>query len=293
MSRTSPVRFARRLLAALIIPALASAATPAFAYGVYGHNTIARIALANVKPATLVALKALAARARRVDTPMCKTKAIDDLSVWPDCIRGLGPRFSYTASWHYQNVNVCAEFDLKPPCRDGNCVSAQVDRDVKILQDKTIPVRERAAALSFLIHFVGDMHMPLHAGDHADQGGNQIKADFAGFTTDRLNLHGIWDGLLAERAIMSGPSMIRRYEAAEAADLQAGTTEEWSHEAWLISRDVTYPSAVGADYCARPTPEHISLDEPTIVRLLPIARLQIERAGLRLARLLDEAFSEA
>ncbi len=282
---------ARRLLALFSTVALAMTASPALAYGVYGHNVIARIAMANVRPETRAAVKSLAARARRLDTPMCKTKAIDDLSVWPDCIRGLGPRFSYTASWHYQNVNVCADFDLKPPCKDGNCVSAQVDRDVKLLRDKTIPVRERIAALSFLLHFTGDMHMPLHAGDHADLGGNLIKADYGGFTTDRLNLHGIWDGALAERAITDGPDMVRRYDPQEAAAIQAGTTEDWSREAWTVSRDVTYPSALGADYCKTPPPAHVSLDEATIVRLLPVARLQIERAGLRLARLLDEAFA--
>ncbi|MBY0520280.1 MAG: S1/P1 nuclease [Sphingomonas sp.] len=280
----------RRLLA-IAATLIAISATPAQAYGVYGHGTIARIALANVRPQTRAAVLALVARARALDTPMCATRTIEDLSVWPDCIRGLGPRFSYTASWHYQNVEVCSPFDLKSACKDGNCVSAQIDRDVKLLKDRTLPLRERIAALSFLVHFTGDLHMPLHAGDHHDLGGNQVKASYGAFTTARLNLHGIWDGVLAERAITDGPDQVRRLPPDEAAAVQAGTTEDWSREAWEISRAVTYPSAVGDAYCTTAPPGQVTLDEATIARLVPIARRQVERAGLRLARLLDEAFA--
>ena len=47
---------------------------------------------------------------------------------WPDCIKTLGERFSYASPWHYQNVDICRPFDLPAPCGDGNCVSAQIER---------------------------------------------------------------------------------------------------------------------------------------------------------------------
>lgn len=279
------------MLRRLILLALILATPgPAFAYGAFGHATIARIAMLNASPKARAQVRALMAQARRLETPTCPAATLATLSVWPDCIRGLGPRFSYTASWHYQNVSVCADFDLKPACKDGNCVSAQIDRQVKLLQDKTLPLRERVMALAFLVHFVGDLHMPLHAGDHGDLGGNLVKAAYGIYAPDRLNLHSIWDGALAERAITDGPSLERRYTAEEAAPIEAGTTADWSREAWEISRDTTYPSAVGGDICTTPVPERAKLDEATIERLIPVQRLQIERAGLRLARLLDEAF---
>ena len=272
------------------IAALAFALTsPAMAYGQFGHGTIARIAMANVSPAVRARVIALLGRSSALATPGCKAATIEELSVWPDCVRGMGPRFSYTSSWHYQNVDICQPFDLKSACRDGNCVSAQIDRAVKLLKDKTVPLAERVQALAFLVHFTGDLHMPLHAGDHRDQGGNQVKASYGVFTTERLNLHGIWDGQLAERAITTGPSLVRRYAPEEAAAIQAGTTEDWSREAWTISRDVTYPSAVGNQPCTTPPPARVTLDDATVERLVPVARLQVERAGLRLAGLLDEA----
>ena len=262
---------------------------PARAYGQFGHETIARLAMANVSPAVRAKVLALLARSSALATPGCTARTIEQISVWPDCVRGMGPRFSYTASWHYQNVDICQPFDLKSACRDGNCVSAQIDRAVKLLKDKTVPTAERVQALAFLIHFTGDLHMPLHAGDHHDLGGNQVKAAYGIYAPDRLNLHSIWDGALAERAITDGPTLVRHYSAAEATAIQAGTTEDWSREAWAVSRDVAYPSAVGDQPCTTPTPTRAKLDTATITRLVPIARLQVERAGLRLARLLEEA----
>ncbi|OYY71571.1 S1/P1 nuclease [Sphingomonas sp. 28-63-12] len=276
----------------LILAAALSLAlhAPAQAYGQFGHETIARIAMANIVPQTRARVAALLARSAALATPACPARTIEQLSIWPDCIRGLGPRFSYTASWHYQNVDICRPFDLKSACRDGNCVSAQVDRAVKLLKDNTLPIAERVQALAFLVHFTGDLHMPLHGGDHHDLGGNQVKAAYGVYAPDRLNLHSIWDGALAERAITTGPSLVRRYSAAEAAQIEAGTTEDWSREAWAVSRDVAYPSAIGDQPCTTPPPARAKLDDATIERLIPIARLQVERAGLRLARLLDEAF---
>ena len=130
---------------------------------------------------------------------------IEQASVWADCIKPLGDRFSYAYSWHYQNVDVCKPFDLKAACKDGNCVSAQIERNARLLADRTVPARERLMALAFLTHFVGDLHQPMHAGDHGDLGGNRVAANY-GVIGGRANLHGIWDGWLAERAISTPPA---------------------------------------------------------------------------------------
>ncbi|KTF69893.1 S1/P1 nuclease [Sphingomonas sp. HT-1] len=264
------------------------AATPAAAYWEYGHQTVAAIAYRNVTPQVRARIDALLARQGLLETPTCPARTIEEASVWADCIKTLGPRFSYAYSWHYQNIDVCAPFDLKPPCRDGNCVSAQIERDVKLLKDRSVPLRERVQALAFLVHFVGDLHQPLHAGDHHDLGGNQVKTNYGLFTSKRLNLHAVWDGYLAERAISTPPSPVRQYSAAERAALWTGNVEDWSRENWEVARDYAYPAAAGADMCtaaARPA----QLSEAAIEKLVPVARQQVVRGGLRLARLLDEA----
>jgi hypothetical protein len=200
----------------------------------------------------------------------------------------LGERFSYAYSWHYQNVDICKPFELKSACKDGNCVSAQITRDVKLLQDAKVPAREKLQALVFLVHFVGDLHQPLHAGDRGDLGGNRAKADYGLYAPERLNLHSIWDGWLAERAISTPPSLVRVYSPAERAPVQAGTVEDWSRDSWNVAKTVVYASAMG-DPCG-PAPARAKLDDATIAKLVDPARAQVMKGGLRLARMLDEAF---
>ena len=66
----------------------------------------------------------------------------------------------------------------------------------------SLPMRERLMALAFLVHFMGDLHQPMHAGDHGDLGGNKVAANY-GVIGGRTNLHSIWDGWLAERALVA------------------------------------------------------------------------------------------
>ncbi|MBR0553633.1 S1/P1 nuclease [Stakelama marina] len=274
--------------------ALVAFLTPltANAYWAYGHRTIAEIAYRNVTPDTRHAIDALLRRADLLDTPTCPAKTIEDASVWPDCIKKLGERFNYTFAWHYQDVNVCQPFDLKSACANGNCVSAQIERDMKLLKDKSIPVRERVRALAFLIHFVGDLHQPLHAGENHDAGGNFVHSNYGIYTAKKLNLHSVWDGWLAERAITTPPSLVRKYSAQEKAKVTAGSVEDWSKQSWQISRDVVYPTALGGDVCKmdKKHAQDAHLDNKEIAKLVPVERKQIERGGLRLAKLLDQVF---
>ena len=277
---------------AAVLPALGFAA-PASAYWEFGHQTVARIAYANVTPRTEAAIRRLLAETPLLDTPECPATTIEGASTWADCVKPLkGPdgksRFGYAYNWHFQDVNICQPFTLEEACKDGNCVSAQITRDVAILKDRRAPAKARAQALVFLIHFVGDLHQPLHAGEKGDKGGNDVAAVYGGYGPRRFNLHSIWDGTLAERAITSGPSLVRRYPAAERRRIAAGTVTDWSRESWQVAHDVVYASALHGDPCA-PSPAKVTLDEATIEKIVPVARLEVERGGLRLAKLLDQA----
>ena len=280
----------RRVLLAVL---LLGAATPARAYWEFGHQTIARIAMANVRTSTAWAVRRILADQRLLGTPECPAATPAEAAVWADCVKPLKdaagqPRFGYAFTWHFQDVNICAPFDLTPACATGDCVSAQIGKDVQALRDPATPRRERVTALAFLLHFVGDLHQPLHAGEKGDQGGNKLAAAYGIYAPKRFNLHSIWDGPLAERAITTGPSLVRRYPPAERRRLQAGTVEDWSRESWRVAHDVVYASALGGDPC-RPSPAAVTLDEATIERIVPPARLEVKRGGLRLAKLLDQA----
>lgn len=260
--------------------------SPVNAYWEYGHETVAQIAEANMSAKARI-MQTLLRAAPLIGTPKCPLRDIKDASVWADCIKRDQMRWGYSDSWHYQNVDICKPFDLKSACARGNCVSAQIDRNSTLLKDKSLPANVRLEALAFLIHFVGDLHQPLHAGDHEDRGGNGLKANY-GFIPGS-NLHAVWDGLLADRAISAAPNIVRRFSAAERAVMEAGTTRDWSEENWTVSRDNAYTRAVDGDPCGPQPVQVFTIDEADVAASRSALRLQVERGGLRLARLLEEA----
>ena len=268
-----------------------TAITPAAAYWEYGHETVARIALDSARPDTRAKIKALLAKGRLLDTPECPVTTIEQASVWADCIKPLGDRFAYAYSWHYQNVDICKPFDLKTACKDGHCVSAQIERQARLLADIKVPARERLMALAFLTHFMGDLAQPMHAGDRGDLGGNRVAANY-GLVGGRTNLHSIWDGYLAERAISTPPGgptgLMANLPAAERVRLAAGTVTDWSREGWEASRSQAYTSLLG-DPCGEKSAARPTLTAADVQKLIPSVRQQILAGGLRLGRLLDDA----
>lgn len=283
----------RRPLAALIALAVLALPTPALAWWEYGHEMVAAVALRAVKPRTRAAIGDLLRHQGLMRTPTCPARTLEQASVWADCVKPLGDRFSYMYSWHYQDADVCKPFDLTASCADGNCVSRQVERATRMLHDRTLPTRDRVEALLLLTHFVGDLAQPLHAGDRNDQGGNALRADY-GVIGGRANLHMIWDGLLPDRALSTPPAapdgLLAGLSPDEKARLQAGSVEDWSRDGWRAARDLAYASILGGDACAPIPGDHRpALDQERIAALVPAVREQVRKGGLRLARLLDEA----
>jgi hypothetical protein len=275
------------LAAALLLP------SPAFAWWEYGHYTVARIAEDVARPSTRAEIRRLIARSALLETPQCPIRSIEDAAYWPDCVRQLKDRFSYSFPWHYQNVDVCKPFDQASACRDGNCVSAQIERNAKLLADKSLPARERLMALAFLAHFVGDLHMPLHAGDRGDKGGNDFAASY-GLIAGRANLHSIWDGYLAERGISTpaggAAGILNELSLEQRSAYAGGTVTDWARESWQASRTFAYGTVMPDPCGPKPTARPV-IDEATTPRLIPVIRTQIARAGLRLGRLLDDALA--
>lgn len=278
------------MIRSLLISLLALAAllpTPALAWGEYGHRSTAAIAAANLSPRARSSMQRLLRAAPLLGTPDCPLDSIGDASVWADCVRRDRDRWGYTSPWHYQNVDICTPFALEPNCPNGNCAYAQVERNFKILSDRSLPDNVRLEALAFLVHFTGDLHQPLHAGDRHDRGGNDVDADYG--IIPGLNLHWIWDGPLAERAISTPPQIIRSYGPAERAGIVTGTPEDWSREAWQVSRDIAYARALDGDPCGPKPQGEVVIDEPDVAASTEALRLQVVRAGLRLADMLEKA----
>jgi len=267
---------------------------PVLAWGGFGHRTTGEIALANVRPETRAAIERLLKSEALLGTPECDLKSLQDATVWPDCVRRTRWRWGYTAAWHYRTTPICQAYEPWRNCSGGNCVTAQIERNQRLLADENLPAHIRLEALAFMVHFVGDIHMPLHSGDKSDRGGNSRKAAY-GIVPPYMNLHWIWDGPLAERAITSTERPIaRRYSAAERAEYGGGSAADWGRESWQTARDFVYATAFDVDPCAGESESDLSdetaLTQEDIERAIPVAQRRIRQAGLRMAAMLDQAF---
>lgn len=271
-------------LAMLMAPAQARA------WGFYAHGITAQIAMANLSRADRAKVFALMREAKELGTPECPITTVEELSVWADCVRNSFWRWGYTAAWHYRTTPVCQAYNPRANCPGGNCVTAQIERNHRILADESLPAHVRLEALAFMVHFAGDIHMPLHSGDREDRGGNGRVTDY-GIVPD-MNLHWIWDGALAERAITTGPDrVVRRYSSEESDELGGGAPADWGRESWQISRDFVYPNAFHTDPCTGDLPNETALTQEDIVEAVPIARRRVQQAGIRIAELLESAFA--
>jgi hypothetical protein len=272
-------------LLALLNPALAQA------WGWYGHETTARIAMANIRPETRREIARLIAHSRQLGTPDCPIHDLAQAATWPDCLRKDYWRWAYTFAWHFQTEPIDQPYDPRKNCGGGNCVLAQIERNQRILADESLPANVRLEALAFMVHFAGDIHMPLHSGDNNDKGGNAVEATYG--IAPGLNLHSVWDSALAERAISgANPPLVRHYSPAERAALAGGTPADWGRESWELARDFVYRNAAGFGPLAEPAyPDKVTLSQEAIVQAVPVAEKRITQAGLRIADLLDAAFA--
>ena len=280
----------------LAVAALLALPAPAAAWGEYGHKLVARIADANLTPAARREMKRILAQGKAAATPTCALKTIEQASVWPDCVRGLGQRFAYSFSWHYQDIDTCGDFDIAEACEGGACVTAQIPRQLAIAADRHAKPADRVIALAFVIHFVGDMHQPLHIGDRrADRGGNLVLANYGAMISARENLHHIWDVPLAERALTEPQAVNPRTPSPEEKRAWAqGEIADWAHEAFDAAKSTTYGNLTDyPDTCAvsPPTDQRAAIGETYIAAATPVVRLQVEKAGIRLAMLLNKAFA--
>ncbi len=284
------MRPSRRATAAALV--LAALPAPASAWGEFGHRLIARIADAELTPRARARIGQILARGSAVGTPTCPLKRLDDAAVWPDCVRGLGDRFAFAAPWHYQNISTCRAFDITANCPDGNCVTAQIPRQLKIAASRSASPAARAQALAFVVHFVGDLHQPLHVGDRGDRGGNDVAAHYGAKDPPRMNLHRVWDTELAERALTEPPAITPLSPTAAQRRLWAqGDVTSWARESWELAKTLVYARLPAfPDTCRGATTTVAQIDARYIAAATPPLRMRVEQAGVRLAVLLNRAF---
>lgn len=256
----------RRLAIALIIAFLIP--TRAFAWGSEGHRIIAAIAEQHLEPNITKQVRDLLA----IDN----STTLVDVANWADQIR---PQHPETAPWHFVDIPISAQdYDASRDCPGGNCVVAKIERFAKELHDTSLPPRERLDALKFLVHFVGDVHQPLHASDNNDRGGNEARVIFEGH---RTNLHSVWDtGILAQ--VVNGDERayvlrLNKEMPAQPRALMSTSIVQWANESHAVAVSLIYGKLRHTGIL----PASYATDA------LPTIDMQLERAGIRLAAIIN------
>lgn len=249
-----------------------------------GHQLVGELAASRLTPSARAQVAVLLAGEA--------SPTLGGIASWADGLRdGDGQRFKATSGWHYidSKDGSCA---FSPPrdCPDGNCVVAAIEAQRKVLADRSQPLAARRDALKFLVHFVGDVHQPLHATNRRDSGGNQFQVSLRTDIEPQFyargsyangvmgtNLHAVWDYyILASARLTPRRYLARLQPRLPVVDAGAiGTPLSWARESCeLIDALRIYP------------PKH-AMDHAYLTQMRPLAERRIELAAVRLAALLN------
>jgi S1/P1 Nuclease len=315
----------RRSVSVFVVSALAvlslTAAPTADAWGCRGHETIAALAEKHLTPQAKDALLALLT-ANPIDPQLkryCGQRGLDpfvDASTWADDERSRDPS---TAPWHFIDIPLSAtKGSAQGFCGSGGCVLTAITEQLAILKDKNAPAAKRAAALRFIIHFVGDLHQPLHGSTNSDRGGNCVPVKY--FTRNphvhnnsyTPNLHHVWDTEIPESQMLGADpaefadTLDAAYEGSFAAWQQGGMQlEAWAWESHDHALETAYgafnkPIPVEPDVpvnsCSddnnigqRMLHKHLVIGTAYRDQAASVVEERLAQAGIRLAMILNEA----
>ena len=278
MTRTH--RFVCITIVAFALTALPPGTTRVSAWGAQGHHVVARIAWALMTPV---------ARQRATELLGGGMDAFVAAATWADEVRSARPE---TYNWHFVDIPVGEpHYDARRDCPatgKGDCVIAEIARARAELADSSRGAPLKAESLKFLIHFVGDLHQPLHAIDNHDRGGNDVKVvALRGEEGRATNLHAAWDTGLINLSAETETARAERLLidlASHPVDASLDVVK-WAEEGRDLGARVVYRypgfSAAG------PPADPVTLDEAYRATAMTSIDRQLATAGARLAALLN------
>ena len=268
----------RRVFVSVTAAACAVAAvlptSRAWAWGRLGHHVSGRVAAGLLTPKAAEAVRAI----------LEPGETLGDASTWADENRREHPEAN---PWHYVNVSIDEPRYDDRFCPRKGCVVSKIEEFRGVIVDPEVSLEKKRLALRFLIHFIEDIHQPLHVGHRADRGGNDLQVRFF----DRgSNLHKVWDYELLERVTKDEQSWFETIDALARADEAAGwktlDVRAWADES-LDAAKLAYnlPDGSGTRLSAG-----AKLGDDYQNANIATAQKRVAQAAVRLAAVLNDAF---
>lgn len=255
----------RRVVLAILIALVPAIA---FAWGPKGHDTVAYIAEKHLSKKTL----------KKV-TEVLDGHSLVYVANWMDNASHTD-EYAYTKTWHYVNVDANEEsYAASAKETKGDVVTA-INDIITALKSGELTPEEEQANLMMLIHLVGDMHCPMHAGRKSDRGGNGTQVRYFG---SQKKLHSVWDSEVVESAhrwsYTEWQCQVDRATPKEVKAMAQGTPNDWIEETVVLARDI-YDNS----------PSGVNLSYDYVAKYAPIIEQQFLKGGIRLAKLLEEIY---
>ena len=241
-------------------------------WGVTGHRAIGKIAADH-----------LSAQAKAAVHDLIGDTTLADVSTWPDEVRSQ-PAYRHTASWHFINLPLGlsrADFDSKVKGMTVDNVYSALQQQEQILGANTSTREEKAEALKYIVHFVGDLHQPMHVSREEDKGGNTIQLNYDGMGT---NLHALWDSKLIDHQGLTYEQMASAYDhptPEQVRQWQSDPLLQWVWESYQASSSL---------YAEVDAMKSRAIDDQYYQQHIGIIQDRIEKAGIRLAGVLNTIF---
>jgi hypothetical protein len=262
-------------------------------WGSTGHQISAMIAKAFLSPAAV---------------NMCKRLIPDvqgDIAMaasWADVVKKQ-PAYAWSSNLHFVNTpDWACNYNRQRDCKNNFCLDSAIYNYTKRVQDASIGLKQQGEALKFLVHFIGDVHQPLHVGFASDLGGNTITGQYY---SDSGNLHGIWDTNILQQRVNSDyggsgsaysryivqqiqgqwSSQVNAWRACSAP--QNACSGDWAGESVQVACSNSYVDSDGKTKLR----SGFKLAAPYYTRNWPVIELQLAKAGVRLANVLNAAAS--
>lgn len=237
----------KRFLAGILLNlSLLLSAANAQAWGDNGHQIVGEIAWSFLQPDVKSRVTEL--------LQIAGEPGLAEASTWADRIRH-DEQYKWTAPLHY--INLPRDWHGYVEARDcppAGCIVKALEKYEEILRSPDTTESERAEALLFVAHFVGDLHQPMHTGLREDRGGNDIEVQFFGFPT---NLHALWDVYLPAGFAEDWRKYAQRQQweitEAQRSAWQRSHSEEWAAESHALAHSYAYTAEkfLGEDYYQR------------------------------------------
>jgi hypothetical protein len=245
----------------VLLLVLCALGSPAFAWGSQGHQVIATVAWQALTPKARDEVSRLLA--------LEPGQTLESIATWAD-----EHRSPATSSWHYVNFprNSC-KFEPERDCAGGQCVVGAIEKNLSVLASNADD-KARLKALKYLVHLVGDIHQPLHAGYKDDRGGNTYS--LRAFMR-QSNLHSVWDSGLIAQLDLDNQALTRILQRSvapkEVREISVvGMAEESCR---LVASPGFYPEE-------KVTQEYVQ-------RFMPLLQQRLSSAGYRLAAVINRA----